>query len=126
MFEPVEPKPKPSPRTVHFDSKDTVISTTGNISTQTNHPCPKLPCYAAAATNTMLAPADNSRDVSRLLSANLTPYQPPPPWTPKEPESPMKQLINLGFGNRELNAKLLHKHGNSIQAVVNELLDAQC
>lgn len=125
MFEPVEPKPKPSPRNVHFDSKDVVISTTGNISTQSNQP--HLPCYTpAAATNIMLAPADHSKDVSRLLSANSTPYQPPPPWTPKEPESPMKQLINLGFGNRELNAKLLHKHNNSIQAVVNELLDAQC
>lgn len=114
MSEPAEPKPKP-PRAVHFDTDDTIISTAPH---QPSYP--KLPSYSATMT-----PADNSHDVSRLLSAHSTTYQPPPPWTPKQPETPMQQLINLGFGNRQLNAQLLHKHGNSIQAVVNELLDAQ-
>lgn len=123
MLEPAEPKPKPS-RTVHFDTHDTVISAASNVTTQSSQLYPKLPTYHASS-NTMMAPADNSRDVSRLLNGSSAPYQPPPPWTPKQPETPMQQLINLGFGNRNLNAQLLHKHNNSIQAVVNELLDAQ-
>ena len=124
MLESAEPKPKPS-RSVHFDTHDTVMSAAANFTTQSSQLYPKLPTYYATSTAAM-APVDNSRDVARLLNANSGPYQPPPPWTPKEPETPMQQLINLGFGNRELNAQLLHKHSNSIQAVVNELLDAQC
>lgn len=120
MLEPAEPKPKPT-RTVRFDNNDTVVSSATNVCTQPT----QLPSYYASSAAAMMAPADNSHDVSRLLSSRQAPYQPPPPWTPKEPESPMQQLINLGFGNRQLNTKLLRKHSNSIQAVVNELLDAQ-
>ena len=120
MLESVEPKPKPS---VHFDTHDTVIPP--EASAQSSQLYPVLPPYNTSST--MLAPVDNSRDVSRLLSNGCSAvYQPPPPWTPKQPESPMQQLINLGFGNRQLNAQLLQKHHNNIQAVVNELLDAQC
>ena len=121
MLEPAEPKPKP-PRTVHFDTNDTVFSAAA--STQSSKLYPELPAYNTSSA-AMLAPADNSRDVTRLLNANSSPYQPPPPWTPREPKTPMHQLINLGFGNRPMNARLLHKHGNNIQAVVNELLDTQ-
>lgn len=125
MLEPADPKPKP-PRSVHFDNSNTVINTTAAVnvsSTQSSQLYPELPPYHVP---TMLAPADNSHDVTRLLNASSAPYQPPPPWTPREPETPMQQLINLGFGNRQRNARLLHKHGNNIQAVVNELLDTQC
>ena len=120
MLEPAEPKPKSS-RAVHFDKHDTVVPT--NAANACTQPSQLPPYYTSSAT--VMAPADNSRDVSRLLNGHAGPYQPPPPWTPKQPETPMQQLINLGFGNRQLNAKLLHKHSNSIQAVVNELLDAQ-
>ena len=120
MLESAEPKSKP-PRAVHFDTRDTVFSAATNVSS--THLYPELPAYHTPVA--LLAPADNSRDVTRLLNPSSAPYQPPPPWTPREPETPMQQLINLGFGNRQQNARLLHKHGNNIQAVVNELLDAQ-
>ena len=125
MLESDEPKPKPS-RSVHFDPKHTVISGSAatNVTTHSSQPYRKLPAYNSSAA--MDAPADNSHDVTLLLNlSSAAPYQPPPPWTPRQPETPMQQLINLGFGNRSINAQLLHKHGNNIQAVVNELLDAQ-
>ena len=123
MLESVEPKPKPS---VHFDTHDTVIPPETHAPMQTSQLYPVLPPYNASSA-AAFAPADNSRDVSRLLdNGRSAPYQPPPPWTPKQPDTPMQQLINLGFGNRQLNTQLLHKHSQNIQAVVNELLDAQC
>ncbi|OWF51345.1 next to BRCA1 gene 1 protein-like [Mizuhopecten yessoensis] len=70
-------------------------------------------------------------------------YKPPtsdwmPPqdkWTPPEdkwaPDSkkseteencPMTKLIEMGFCNREMNQKLLEKHGQNVEAVIQELL----
>jgi len=84
---------------------------------------PVQPQYKPPLYPTLQVPADNTNDVARLLHMQPAPYQPPPPWTPRQPETPMQQLMSLGFGNRSINAKLLHKHNNDIQAVVNELLD---
>ena len=109
---------------MHFDTHDTVIPPEANTSTQLPELYPAMPSYNSSST--MLAPAD-SHDVSHLLRNGCSAtYCPPPPWTPKQPESPMQQLINLGFGDRPLNTLLLQKHRNNIQAVVNELLDAPC
>ena len=120
MLESVEPKPKPS---VNFDTHNTVIPPEANVSTQSSQLYAVLP--PCNASSTVLAPADDSHDMSHLLSNGCSAeYRPLPPWTPKQPMSPMQQLINLGFGNRQLNDHLLHKHHNNIQAVVNELLDA--
>jgi len=37
----------------------------------------------------------------------------------------MERLVAMGFANRDLNARLLRKHNNQIQIVINELLDKQ-
>ena len=56
-------------------------------------------------------------------------WQPQPnAWTPPQPEprprevSPMDQLVEMGFANRESNKKLLEKHNNDIEKVISELL----
>ncbi|KAI8496314.1 Next to BRCA1 protein 1 protein [Branchiostoma belcheri] len=51
-------------------------------------------------------------------------YTPPAPSWPPPPTSvsPMDQLFEMGFGNRELNQRLLDKHGNDLNRVVPELL----
>ncbi|CAH1249554.1 NBR1 [Branchiostoma lanceolatum] len=51
-------------------------------------------------------------------------YTPPAPTWPPPPSSvsPMDQLFEMGFGNRELNQRLLDKHGNDLNRVVPELL----
>ena len=43
-------------------------------------------------------------------------------WQPPREEGPMGKLGEMGFCNRELNEKLLKKHNNDVEAVVQELL----
>ena len=45
-----------------------------------------------------------------------------PPWTRREAQSPLDQLLEMGFGNRMLNARMLDKHKNDVTACVQELL----
>ncbi|XP_070569571.1 LOW QUALITY PROTEIN: next to BRCA1 gene 1 protein-like [Ptychodera flava] len=67
-----------------------------------------------------------ARTSSNVVSAILNPKPPParPEWPPakKQPSSPMDQLIDMGFCNRELNNKLLLKHNNNVERVVQDLL----
>ncbi|XP_078620100.1 uncharacterized protein LOC144887058 isoform X2 [Branchiostoma floridae x Branchiostoma japonicum] len=51
-------------------------------------------------------------------------YTPPASTWPPPPTSvsPMDQLFEMGFGNRQLNQQLLDKHGNDLNRVVPELL----
>jgi len=58
-----------------------------------------------------------SQDVSQWVCRE---WGGPPP-----PRSPMERLVAMGFANRDLNARLLRKHNNQIQVVINELLDKQ-
>ena len=60
-------------------------------------------------------------------------------WTPPQPaglppavvevpvaeSSPMQQLVEMGFANRQLNQQLLQKHGQDVQKVVQELVSSQ-
>jgi hypothetical protein len=41
----------------------------------------------------------------------------------REGDSPaMRQLLEMGFGNRERNTQLLEKHGGNVESVVQALL----
>lgn len=44
-------------------------------------------------------------------------------WDEPKPATPMEELISMGFANRALNSRLLKKHGNDVQLVINELLE---
>lgn len=39
------------------------------------------------------------------------------------PASPMDQLIEMGFANRDLNRSLLQKYDNNVHQVVQELIN---
>ena len=55
------------------------------------------------------------QDISRYLNQK---------WAgPKPPETPMDQLVSIGFANRDLNSRLLKKHNNNLQLTLQELLD---
>lgn len=45
-----------------------------------------------------------------------------PPRAQGPPPDPMQILIDMGFANREMNRKLLAKHGGNIDPVIVELL----
>ena len=63
---------------------------------------------------------------------STTTWTPPPDtWTPPTQSSipsaprvltPMDQLIEMGFANRDLNKELLQKHNNDVEAVVVEII----
>ena len=56
-------------------------------------------------------------DVSHLLSQR---------WDgPHKPATPMECLVSMGFADRTANQRLLQKHNNCLEAVLNELLDNQ-
>ena len=55
------------------------------------------------------------QDISRYLNQK---------WAgPKPPETPMDQLVSMGFANRDLNSRLLKKHNNELQLTLQELLE---
>ena len=43
-------------------------------------------------------------------------------WVPPKEKGPMGKLFEMGFTNRELNNKLLRKHNDDVEKVVQELL----
>ena len=43
-------------------------------------------------------------------------------WQPNPPSSPLEQLMEMGFADRQRNVLLLKKHNGNVQAVVQELL----
>ena len=46
----------------------------------------------------------------------------PPAPSPPTPATPMDQLIEMGFANRERNRSLLQKYDNNVHQVVQELI----
>ena len=68
----------------------------------------------------------SSRDISGLLHQESdTSRFIKKKWEEPEPATPMERLISMGFANRALNSRLLKKHGNNFDAVLNELLDTE-
>ena len=65
---------------------------------------------------------DAATQVGALLQPPPLPDR--PQWQPPAPSqaSPMDQLIEMGFGNREKNQALLDKHNDDVSRCVQELL----
>lgn len=49
----------------------------------------------------------------------------PKPRFQHEINSPMNQLIEMGFANRDINQRLLDKHANNVEKVVQEILQTE-
>ena len=49
----------------------------------------------------------------------------PKPHFKHEIRSPMNQLIEMGFANRNINQRLLDKHCNNVEKVVQEILQTE-
>lgn len=49
-------------------------------------------------------------------------WTPTDAWRPTIPRTPMEQLVEMGFGDREKNQELLEKYNNNIERVVQDLL----
>ena len=52
-----------------------------------------------------------------------SPQDTPSP-TPKHPTSPMQQLLEMGFADRQRNGALLKQHNNDLQKVIQELVSS--
>lgn len=45
-------------------------------------------------------------------------------WEPNTDKTPLDELVSMGFANRDLNRRLLEKHNNNLEHVIQELLDS--